>query len=193
MYSESKLRKLLKDEGLPSHGDKATLVKRHTEWVQRYNANLDAAHPKSEEQVKRELMEWETIFTTASPPPFTPSPANHEPTPVSEEERKLHRRKYDEQYRSLIEVVKKRKRSGSGTEEGDTQGGVQQLQVAESNGEMEQCPALVPECPQKVEASTDPSTDVPICPEAPATLSGNSLSTPEANGDKEIEPTNAGL
>ncbi|TPX64060.1 hypothetical protein SpCBS45565_g06147 [Spizellomyces sp. 'palustris'] len=109
LYNESKLRKLLRDDGLPSGGDRSTLIKRHAEWVKRYNANLDHPQPKSDFQVSRELAEWEKAMTSILPTPFTSIPG-HEVTVETEEEKRKHHERYKAEYERMIVGLKKRKR-----------------------------------------------------------------------------------
>ncbi|KAI9013295.1 hypothetical protein BC832DRAFT_549305 [Gaertneriomyces semiglobifer] len=129
LLSEQKIRKLLKvklkgrnpsvvhtpnprnsqDDGLPTHGDKNLLSKRHAEWVKRFNANLDDIKPKSDAKLIRELAEWERAITTITPTPFSTT-NQHENTPQTEEEIRRHKEKYDSEYQQMIAILKKRKR-----------------------------------------------------------------------------------
>ncbi|KAN0064641.1 E3 ubiquitin-protein ligase rad18 [Thecaphora frezii] len=61
LKSERDLRKLLESLGLPTTGDKEKLAERHRQYVNLYNANLDAApaNRRSEAKLRRELAEWE--------------------------------------------------------------------------------------------------------------------------------------
>ncbi|KAJ3040775.1 E3 ubiquitin-protein ligase rad18, partial [Rhizophlyctis rosea] len=59
LSNEKTLRKMLKDDGLPTTGDKPTLQRRHQEWIKRYNANLDSRYPLSDDSIRREVSEWE--------------------------------------------------------------------------------------------------------------------------------------
>ncbi|EPQ29313.1 uncharacterized protein PFL1_03068 [Pseudozyma flocculosa PF-1] len=61
LKSERDLRKLLESLGLPTTGDKEKLAERHRQYVNLYNANLDAApaNRRSEGKLRRELLEWE--------------------------------------------------------------------------------------------------------------------------------------
>ena len=61
LKSERDLKKLLEGLQLPTTGDKDKLAERHRQYVNLYNANLDAApqHRKSEAKLRRELVEWE--------------------------------------------------------------------------------------------------------------------------------------
>ena len=61
MLSETALRKKLKELGIPSHGSKSSLIKRHQEWLNIFNSNCDASDTlrKSKRELLRELDEWE--------------------------------------------------------------------------------------------------------------------------------------
>ncbi|KAG9300613.1 hypothetical protein G9A89_005213 [Geosiphon pyriformis] len=62
MMKESALRALLRKEGLPEHGDKAIMSKRHGEFINRYNANVDATNPKSTHELISDLKNWEKVL-----------------------------------------------------------------------------------------------------------------------------------
>ncbi|KAK2745407.1 E3 ubiquitin-protein ligase rad18 [Myotisia sp. PD_48] len=59
MFTEKRLRNKLKELGLPSGGTKPLLQRRHTEWVNLWNANCDSMNPKSKYTLLRELDTWE--------------------------------------------------------------------------------------------------------------------------------------
>ncbi|KAJ2814586.1 E3 ubiquitin-protein ligase rad18 [Coemansia furcata] len=59
LLSESKLRRTLKDLGIPTKGDKQQMQARHVEWVNLYMANADAMAPVSHRLLLRRLAAWE--------------------------------------------------------------------------------------------------------------------------------------
>ncbi|RAH49911.1 E3 ubiquitin-protein ligase RAD18 [Aspergillus brunneoviolaceus CBS 621.78] len=59
LYKESMLRKKLKDLGIPNTGPRPLLQRRHTEWVNLWNANCDSKSPKPHGILLRELDIWE--------------------------------------------------------------------------------------------------------------------------------------
>ncbi|KAJ2799766.1 E3 ubiquitin-protein ligase rad18 [Coemansia guatemalensis] len=59
LLSESKLRRILKELGLPTKGDKYQMKARHVEWVNMYMANADAENPVSHKILLKRLAEWE--------------------------------------------------------------------------------------------------------------------------------------
>ncbi|KAF2458997.1 hypothetical protein BDY21DRAFT_378109 [Lineolata rhizophorae] len=61
LLSETQLRKKMRELGIPVHGTKQTLVRRHTEWVNLWNANCDAdaARRRSKRELLNDLRTWE--------------------------------------------------------------------------------------------------------------------------------------
>ncbi|KAJ5690629.1 Postreplication repair E3 ubiquitin-protein ligase rad18 [Penicillium macrosclerotiorum] len=66
------LRKKLRDLGIPNWGSRQLLQKRHTEWMNLWNANCDSKNPKSKSDLLRELDVWERTQGghAATPSPF---------------------------------------------------------------------------------------------------------------------------
>ncbi|KAJ2258487.1 E3 ubiquitin-protein ligase rad18 [Coemansia sp. RSA 454] len=62
LLSESKLRRTLKDLGIPAKGDKQQMQARHVEWVNMYMANADSETPVSHKVLLRRLAAWEDTF-----------------------------------------------------------------------------------------------------------------------------------
>ena len=59
MLKDPALRKKLADLGIPSHGNRQMLERRHKEWLTIWNANCDSANPKKKSELKRDLDIWE--------------------------------------------------------------------------------------------------------------------------------------
>lgn len=59
MFSDTTLRKKLKELGISPTGPKLLLQKRHTEWVNLWNANCDSRNPMAKRELLRELDVWE--------------------------------------------------------------------------------------------------------------------------------------
>lgn len=59
LFTETSLRKKLKELGIPSHGNKELMRKRHTEWMNLWNANCDSLQPKAKSFLLKELDTWE--------------------------------------------------------------------------------------------------------------------------------------
>ncbi|RVX66889.1 hypothetical protein B0A52_09013 [Exophiala mesophila] len=59
LLTDNALRKKLKDLGIPAHGSKDLMRRRHTEWVNLWNANCDSSNPLSKRQLLQDLRVWE--------------------------------------------------------------------------------------------------------------------------------------
>lgn len=59
MLNDTALRKKLQALGISSQGPKPLLQKRHTEWVNLWNANCDSRDPKPKRRLLEELDVWE--------------------------------------------------------------------------------------------------------------------------------------
>ncbi|GKZ19434.1 E3 ubiquitin-protein ligase rad18 [Aspergillus brasiliensis] len=59
LLKDNVLRKKLKDLGIPNTGPRPLLQRRHTEWMNLWNANCDSKTPKSKRELLRELDIWE--------------------------------------------------------------------------------------------------------------------------------------
>ncbi|KAJ2675139.1 E3 ubiquitin-protein ligase rad18 [Coemansia sp. RSA 1085] len=59
LLSESKLRRTLKELGIPAKGDKHQMQARHIEWVNMYMANADSETPVSHKVLLKRLAAWE--------------------------------------------------------------------------------------------------------------------------------------
>lgn len=59
LLNEKALRKKLSELGIPNTGSKTLLSRRHTEWVNLWNANVDADAPRSKRELLNELAKWD--------------------------------------------------------------------------------------------------------------------------------------
>ena len=59
MFTDTKLRQKLKELGIPNTGSKDLMRRRHTEWVNLWNANCDSTQPVLKRDLLRELKVWE--------------------------------------------------------------------------------------------------------------------------------------
>ncbi|KAK5085640.1 E3 ubiquitin-protein ligase rad18 [Lithohypha guttulata] len=59
LYTESSLRKKLKELGISALGNKELMRKRHIEWVNLWNANCDSVRPRSKKELLKDLDTWE--------------------------------------------------------------------------------------------------------------------------------------
>ncbi|KAJ3257294.1 Malate dehydrogenase, cytoplasmic [Boothiomyces macroporosus] len=94
------------DEGLPAHGNRQTLIKRHSNWILAFNANCDLKYPRPIKDIKKDFLKTED--QTIATPVFT-SNAKHELTPVEQKQIQSHAEKYKEEFDMLIQQVQERK------------------------------------------------------------------------------------
>ncbi|KAJ5250037.1 hypothetical protein N7489_000447 [Penicillium chrysogenum] len=75
ILKDNALRKKLRDLGIPDWGQKQLLQRRHTEWMNLWNANCDSKHPKPKRVLLQELDIWERTQGghATAPSPFTTS------------------------------------------------------------------------------------------------------------------------
>ncbi|KAH8429456.1 E3 ubiquitin-protein ligase rad18 [Aspergillus melleus] len=59
ILKDNVLRKKLKDLGIPNWGPRPLIQRRHTEWMNLWNANCDSKTPKSKRELLSELDIWE--------------------------------------------------------------------------------------------------------------------------------------
>ncbi|KAK3619869.1 E3 ubiquitin-protein ligase rad18 [Elasticomyces elasticus] len=59
LLKEQPMRKKLEEIGIPGWGTKQLMTKRHTEWVNLWNANCDSSLPRSKKELLLDLETWE--------------------------------------------------------------------------------------------------------------------------------------
>lgn len=59
LLRENALRKKFAELSIPSLGSKSLLIRRHTEWVNLWNANCDSSRPRSKRDLLQDLDVWE--------------------------------------------------------------------------------------------------------------------------------------
>ncbi|QIW98892.1 hypothetical protein AMS68_004410 [Peltaster fructicola] len=59
MMKEKDLSKKLRDLGIPPSGSKQLMMRRHTAWVNIWNANCDSNNPRNKRDLLRDLDTWE--------------------------------------------------------------------------------------------------------------------------------------
>lgn len=67
MMKDRELTRRLKDQGIPSWGTKQLMTRRHTVWVNIWNANCDSNRPRTKRELLRELDEWERTQGGSAP------------------------------------------------------------------------------------------------------------------------------
>ncbi|KAF2772893.1 DNA repair protein rad18, partial [Teratosphaeria nubilosa] len=68
LLKDQAMRKKLEELGIPTSGSKQLMVRRHTEWVNIWNANCDSNNPRSKRELLRELDAWERTQGSKAPP-----------------------------------------------------------------------------------------------------------------------------
>ncbi|KAL2916508.1 E3 ubiquitin-protein ligase rad18 [Polyrhizophydium stewartii] len=113
ILSDAKIRRKLEEDGLPTTGTRAALIRRHTEWTTLFNANLDSHAPRSDDALRAALAAWEraqaedTKAVQASS--FRPSTGSHDATPEDTMLVQSHVAKYAEEFEMLIQQIRDRK------------------------------------------------------------------------------------
>ncbi|KAK0356126.1 E3 ubiquitin-protein ligase rad18 [Friedmanniomyces endolithicus] len=59
LLKELPMRKKLEEIGIPGWGSKQLMIKRHTEWVNLWNADCDSDHPRLKRELLQDLETWE--------------------------------------------------------------------------------------------------------------------------------------
>lgn len=59
LLKETAMRKKMDELGLPNFGSKQLMVRRHTEWVNLWNANCDSSNARSKRELLHDLDTWE--------------------------------------------------------------------------------------------------------------------------------------
>ncbi|OJD35677.1 postreplication repair e3 ubiquitin-protein ligase rad18 [Diplodia corticola] len=59
LLKDTALRKKLSELGIPASGTRAQQIRRHTEWANLWNANVDSLRPRTKNQLLSELDRWE--------------------------------------------------------------------------------------------------------------------------------------
>ncbi|KAG0030149.1 E3 ubiquitin-protein ligase rad18 [Podila clonocystis] len=62
VLNDKQLRKKLQELGLPTHGDKQLMQKRHAEYLTLFNANCDSTRPQTIAQLHKALDTWERTY-----------------------------------------------------------------------------------------------------------------------------------
>ncbi|KAF2083685.1 DNA repair protein rad18, partial [Saccharata proteae CBS 121410] len=59
LMTDNQLKKKLKELGIPNFGNKPLLIRRHTEWQNLWNSNIDSTKPRTKRELLSELDAWE--------------------------------------------------------------------------------------------------------------------------------------
>ncbi|XP_065186640.1 uncharacterized protein LOC135817391 [Sycon ciliatum] len=123
LLSDKQLRKHLRDCSLPTHGSKQAMVKRHQEFVLRYNAEADSSNPRSGVEIAKAIDEEERARAAGSAPlsrgvtSMSQRPLRFESNQSVDEKNKL-RQEYAQHHQGhfdhLIDEVRQRRQGGTG-------------------------------------------------------------------------------
>ncbi|KAI9350822.1 hypothetical protein BDR26DRAFT_1003637 [Obelidium mucronatum] len=108
---DAQIRKILKDDGLRTTGDKATLKKRHKEFTLLHNANLDTLNPLPQSAIMAKMALWEQTHgelsggkgNMAAGMGAVAAFTGHSITPQGQERDRKHMEQYADEFRALIE------------------------------------------------------------------------------------------
>ena len=122
LFTDSKLRLKLRELGIPNHGSKDLMRRRHTEWVNLWNANCDSSQPVTKANLLRELKVWEDTLGRQ-----VERPTGNTGVMAKEFDRERHVRaqkgSFDDLIRLARERVKRGRNAGDGDEEPSTADG----------------------------------------------------------------------
>ena len=59
LYKLAQLKQILLQDGLPTHGDRKQMIKRHSYFVELFNSNCDSSNPRSTSELLKMVIEWE--------------------------------------------------------------------------------------------------------------------------------------
>lgn len=68
LLKDGQLKKKFRELGIPDWGSRALLQRRHTEWMNLWNANCDSRNPKPKRELLNELKIWEKTQGGAQTP-----------------------------------------------------------------------------------------------------------------------------
>lgn len=107
LLKDNLLRKKLKDLGVPDWGTRPLLQRRHTEWMNLWNANCDAKTPKTKDELRRDLDVWERTQGGAAPQSGLSSGPNA--VMAKNFDAAAWSANHDDDFRRLIENARKKK------------------------------------------------------------------------------------
>ncbi|KAL4931942.1 E3 ubiquitin-protein ligase RAD18 [Aspergillus undulatus] len=104
LLKDTVLRKKLKDLGIPNWGPRPLLQRRHTEWMNLWNANCDSKTPKPKRELLRELEIWERTQGGNSVTPTDPTSS----VMRKDFDKPAWSANYDNEFRQLIANARKK-------------------------------------------------------------------------------------
>jgi E3 ubiquitin-protein ligase RAD18 len=174
LLKEGAMRKKMDELGLPGFGSKQLMVRRHTEWVNLWNANCDSSSPRSKRELLQDLDTWERTQGGRAP--------------VMNQGYGIMRKDFDGDgwanknkvdFARLIADAKRKKATAAAAPEGDKKEGGDDSNVAE--GEQGRLPDAVPssQAPGNP-ADHDQATVAPGLPIHSNGLQPHSTETPDS-------------
>jgi E3 ubiquitin-protein ligase RAD18 len=112
LMKDTQIRELAKSYSLATDGNRTVLIRRVKEYVTRYNANCESSKPKSNSEIRREVMDWERRFAKAAP-----TIGQGDSNTTNSQEAQQHIAKHKDQFDELIAQARmNRKRTHSQSE-----------------------------------------------------------------------------
>ncbi|KAI8889000.1 hypothetical protein K501DRAFT_282449 [Backusella circina FSU 941] len=99
LKNEKQMRDILKDLGLPDHGDKALKIWRHKEYINIYEANADSSHPAAFSTLRKRLEDNEQYYLSSKN-----NQAKRKDNDLTE-----YNQKYSGEFSKLVDGIKRRK------------------------------------------------------------------------------------
>jgi len=96
LLKDTQIRDLARSYSLSTDGNRTVLIRRVKEFVTRHNANIDSANPKSNSEIRREVIEWERRLDRPAPT------IAHDPNTSNSQEAQQHIAKHRDQFDELI-------------------------------------------------------------------------------------------
>ena len=104
LLKEQALRKKMWDMGLPNHGPRNLLERRHREWITLWNANCDSLRPKKRSELLHDLDAWERTHGARA---FTNRPVQNGPNVKDKEfDGAAWAAKHDSSFKDLIAIAR---------------------------------------------------------------------------------------
>lgn len=154
MLKEAVLRKKLWEIGLDNTGSRSALERRHKEWVTLWNANCDAARPKSRAKLMNDLHLWER--TQGSAGGVASGLVQNQPAIKNKDfDGAAWGTKHDSSFKDLIaSAMKSRQDAQKKAAEGEKQSTTTSTANATSAVEPDSCSSLPPKPDQEVPGVT---------------------------------------
>jgi E3 ubiquitin-protein ligase RAD18 len=101
---DGQLKKKFRELGIPDWGPRSLLQRRHTEWMNLWNANCDSLNPKPKRELLNELKIWEKTQGGAQ----TPFASNADDISRKDFDREKWSSSHDDDFKRLIANARKK-------------------------------------------------------------------------------------